>query len=77
MGVNLLKIEQDKNNQIIEMKQMMAQTRQQLDDHVANLKKLEAALLTKEKELQSMTDKYDMQVRDKNDCQDQNMRLNN
>ena len=55
MGVNLLKIEQDKNNQIIELKQCMSQLREQLNDQIDNVKKFEIALNTKEKELLSMT----------------------
>ena len=48
-GVNLLKMEQDKNNQIIDLKQAMGQLREQLNDQVDNIKRLESALTTKEK----------------------------
>ena len=40
MGVNLLKIEQDKNQYIIELKQSMALLREQLNDQIDNIKKL-------------------------------------
>ena len=39
MGVNLLKIEQDKNNQIIELKQSMGMLREQLNDQIDIVKK--------------------------------------
>lgn len=40
MGVNLLKIEQDKNIQIIDLRQGMGQLREELNDRIDNLKKL-------------------------------------
>lgn len=76
MGVNLLKIEQEKNNQIIDLKTSMGQLREQLADQIDNVKKFEISLITKEKQLQSMTDKNDIQTRGKNDAEDENQRLN-
>ena len=49
MGVNLLKIEQDKNNQIIDLKQSMGMLRGQLNDQIDNIKRYEIAFSTKEK----------------------------
>ena len=46
-GVNLLKMEQDKNNQILDLKQAMGQLREQLNEQVDNIKRLESALATK------------------------------
>lgn len=40
MGVNLLKIEQDKNHSIIELRQASALLREQLNDQVDNIKSL-------------------------------------
>jgi len=40
MGVNLLKMEQDKNNQIIDLKQSTGMLREQLNDQIDNIKKL-------------------------------------
>ena len=39
MGVNLLKIEQDKNTQIIELRQTMGSLREQLNDQLDHLNK--------------------------------------
>ena len=49
MGVNLLKIEQDKNHSIIELRQAAALLREQLNDQVDNIKSLELSLASKEK----------------------------
>ncbi len=75
MGVNLLKIEQEKNNTIIELRQAMGQLREQLNDQIDNVKKLEVALMGKEKELQQMSDKNNLQRRDKSECEEYNMKL--
>lgn len=58
LGVDLLKIEQEKNNQIIDLKQAMSQLREQLNDQIVNVKKFETSVLTKDKELQQMIDKH-------------------
>jgi hypothetical protein len=47
----------------------MGLLREQLNDQVDNVKKLEISLLTKEKELQSMGDRHNIQLRNKNDCE--------
>lgn len=39
MGVNLLKIEQEKNNQIIDLKQSMGLLREQLNDQIDYVKR--------------------------------------
>jgi hypothetical protein len=58
MGVNLLKIEQEKNQFIIELKQSGGLIREQLDSQIDNIKKMEVALIAKEKELQNLLEKY-------------------
>jgi hypothetical protein len=58
MGVNLLKIEQEKNHFIIELKQSGGIIRDELDSQIDNLKKMEVALIAKEKELQNLLEKY-------------------
>ena len=47
IGVDLLKIEQEKNQQIISMKQVMGQLREELNEQIDLAKKFEVALLTK------------------------------
>lgn len=65
MGVNLLKIEQDKNHSIIELRQASALLREQLNDQVDNIKRLEASLASKEKEHQILYDRFEHEQRDK------------
>lgn len=59
MGVNLLKIEQDKNHSIIELRQASALLREQLNDQVDNIKRLEVSLASKEKEHQILIDRFE------------------
>jgi hypothetical protein len=57
MGVGLLKVEQDKNHSIIELRQALALLREQINDQVDNIKKLEGTLLLKEKEYQYLEER--------------------
>lgn len=65
MGVNLLKIEQDKNHSIIELRQASALLREQMNDQVDNIKSLEVSLASKEKEHQILIDRFEHEQRDK------------
>lgn len=63
-------MEQDKNNQIIELKQNLGLLREQLNQQIDNVKKFETALNNKEKELNLLSDRLENMAKVKNDCQD-------
>ena len=52
-GVNILKMEQEKNQQIIEMKQTISLLRQELNQQCDNVDRMEVGLVAKEKDLQT------------------------
>jgi hypothetical protein len=57
LGVSLLKVEQEKNHAIIELRQGAGQLRDQLSDQLDNLKRMELALNCKEKEYQVLAER--------------------
>ena len=66
LGVELLRLEQDKNNQVIELKQAAGQLRQQAEEQGACARKLESLLQAKERELLQLADRRDLELRLKN-----------
>jgi hypothetical protein len=58
LGVELLQMEQEKNHTIIELRQGAALLRDQLNDHLDHLKRMELALISKEKEYQTLTERH-------------------
>ena len=75
MGVSLLQVEQDKNTTIIDLRQAMAQLREELNNKVDVLKKLEAGLTAKERELNSTAERGEMEARKLRECEEEKMRV--